>query len=116
MFWRLVNAKRKPSGSSPGSEIKFDGKIVYNQQEITNEWAMHSTELYKPSTDSRFDDDHKCDISRKLQNINDNLEVSEHPVISAVEIQAAVRLGKRGKAAGENGITYEHIHWKRNTE
>ena len=83
MFWRLVNAKRKPSGSSPGSEIKFDGKIVSNPQEITNEWAKHFTELYKPSTDSRFDDDHKCDISRQLQNVNDNLEVSEQPVISA---------------------------------
>lgn len=111
MFWRLVSAKRKPSGSSPGFEIKFDGKIVSNPQEITNEWAKHFTELYKPSTDSRFDDDHKCDISRQLQNINDNLEVSEQPVISAEEIQAAVQLGKIGKAAGVDGITYEHIQF-----
>ena len=73
--------------------------------------GLDFTELYKPSTDSRFDDDHKCDISRQLQNINGNLEVSEQPVLSAEEIQAAVRLGKRGKAAGEDGITYEHIQF-----
>ena len=31
------------------------------------------------------------------------------PIISTEEVQAAVRLGKNGKAAGEDGITYEHI-------
>ena len=37
--------------------------------------------------------------------------MSEQPVISAEEIQAAVQLGKRGKAAGVDGITYEHIQF-----
>ena len=31
------------------------------------------------------------------------------PIISTEEVQAAVRLGKNCKAAGEEGVTYEHI-------
>lgn len=109
MFWRLVNARRKKPGSSPGSEINFDGKIACSPQEITNEWAMHFQKLYTPSDDIHFDDEHKYEITRQLQIINDNLEVSVCPLISAEEVQAAVQLGKRGKAAGEDGISYEHI-------
>ena len=32
-------------------------------------------------------------------------------VVSAEEVQAAVRWGYKGKAAGKNGISYEHIQY-----
>ena len=48
-----------------------------------------------------------------MRNINESLadesSLTECPIITADEVQAAARLAHRGKAAGEDGITYEHI-------
>ena len=41
LFWRLVNAKRKHSGSVPGSEINFEGRVASAPQEIMYEWALN---------------------------------------------------------------------------
>lgn len=111
LFWRLVNGRRKQSASAPGAEINFNGRIASSPQEITDEWANYFRALYTPSENTKFDDVHKRHISNRLHIINDSLIVSEFPVISAEEVQAAVRLGKKGKAAGEDGISYEHIQY-----
>ena len=87
----------------------FNGHMASTPQEITDGWAEHFETLYSSSDDPRFDDEHKNHISRQLQIINENLAFSEPPTISTEEIEAAVRLGKKGKAAGDDGITYEHI-------
>ena len=65
--------------------------------------------LYTPSDDLHFDNEHENHISRQLQSINENLVFPDPPIISTEEVQAAVRLDKNGKAAGEDGITFEHI-------
>ena len=109
LFLRLVNAKRKTSGPAVSSDINFDGRTASTPQEITDEWAKHFKKLYTPSDDLHFDNEHKNHISRQLQSINENLVFPDPPIISTEEVQAAVRLGKNGKAAGEDGITYEHI-------
>ena len=109
LFWRLVNAKRKKSASAVCADINFNGHMASTPQEITDGWAEHFETFYSSSDDPRFDDEHKNHISRQLQIINENLAFSEPPNISAEEVEAAVRLGKKGKAAGDDGITYEHI-------
>ena len=78
-------------------------------QEIVDGWAEHFETLHSPSDDPRFFDEHKNHISRQLQISNKNIAFSEPPTISKEEVEAAVRLGKKGKAAGDDGITYEHI-------
>ena len=108
LFWRLVNAKRKKSASAVCADINFNGHMASTPQEITDGWAEHFETLYSSSDDPRFDDEHKNHISRQLQIINENLAFSEPPTINTEEVEAAVRLGKKGKAAGDDGITYEH--------
>ncbi|MCG7877806.1 MAG: hypothetical protein N0C90_15945, partial [Candidatus Thiodiazotropha endolucinida] len=111
LFWRLVNGRRKQSASAPGAEMNFNGKLASSPQEITDEWANYFKELYTPTVSTKFDEEHKRDISNRLHCINDSLAISESPVISAEEVQSAVRLGKKGKAAGEDGISYEHMQY-----
>ena len=33
-FWRLINARRKPSNSSPGTQLIFEGQTVNTSKEI----------------------------------------------------------------------------------
>ena len=36
LFWHHVNSRRKRSCNLTGSNINFDGRIVFNEREITN--------------------------------------------------------------------------------
>ena len=112
LFWRHVNSRRKKSNSFSGSELNFNGRIVSTPQEVADGWAKHFETLYGRHEGS-FDDEFKCHITREMRNINESLadesSLTECPIITAVEVQAAARLAHRGKAAGEDGITYEHI-------
>ena len=89
----------------PESEINFEGRVAFAPQEITDEWAKHFKKLYAPSKDIHFYNDHKGYIPWQMQIINENLSFPEQPIISTDEVHAAVRLGKKGKAVGEDGIT-----------
>ena len=81
-------------------------------QEVSDGWAKHFETLYGRH-ESSFDDEFKCHISREMRNINGSLadesSLTECPIITPEEVQAADRLAHRGKAVGEDGITYEHI-------
>ena len=59
LFWNYVNSRRKRSGNSAGSNINFDGRNVFNEREITNEWANYFTTLYTPLESPNFDDSFK---------------------------------------------------------
>ena len=109
LSWRLVNGKRKKSASAVCADINFNGHMASTPQKITDGWTEHFETLHSPSDDPRFFNEHKSRISRQLQISNENLAFSEPPTISKEEVEAAVRLGKKGKAAGDDGIPYEHI-------
>ena len=54
-FWRLVNARRKPSNSSPGTQLIFEGQTVNTSKEINEGWAQYFKALYTPTQCDRFD-------------------------------------------------------------
>ena len=39
LFWHHINRRGKKSVSTPGSYINFNGRNVYSEREITDEWA-----------------------------------------------------------------------------
>ena len=39
LFWHHINSRWKKSLITPGSHIKFDGRDVYSEREITDEWG-----------------------------------------------------------------------------
>ena len=47
LFWHHINSRRKKSVSTPGSYINFNGRNVYSEREITDEWAIYFSNLYK---------------------------------------------------------------------
>ena len=46
LFWHHVNHRRKRSCNAAGSNINFDGRNVFNEREITNEWANYCLPVY----------------------------------------------------------------------
>ena len=101
----------KKSLISPGSHIKFDGRDVYSEREITDEWVRYFSNLYKPSENPAFDEPFKRSVSESVRRLNnDTSENDRNPIkISSEEVESALRLAHRGKACGDDGIYYEHI-------
>ena len=112
LFWRHINSRPKKSNSFFSFEINLNGRLGSAPQEIADGWAEHFETLYDRHEGS-FDREFKCHISREMQKINESLSdessLAECPIITTEEVQAAAHLAHRGKAAGENGVTYEHI-------
>ena len=111
LFWHHINSRRKKSLITPGSHIKFDGRDVYSEREITDEWARYFSNLYKPSENPEFDESFKRTVSESVRRLNNEASENEQsPItISSEEVESALRLAHRGKACGDDGIYYEHI-------
>lgn len=108
MFWHHVNSRRKRSCSSAGSNINFGGRTVFNERDITCEWAKYFSTLYTPLESPNFDDSFKDTVLNSLQILNQT-SVYDDITISSEEVDSAIRLAHRGKACGEDGIFYEHL-------
>ena len=108
LFWHHVNHRRKRSCNAARSNINFDGRNVFNEREITNEWANYFASLYTPIESPNFDDSFKQTVSSYVQSQNQPVNTDDI-VISSEEVESAVRLAHKGKACGEDGIFYEHV-------
>ncbi|KAH3831208.1 hypothetical protein DPMN_104470 [Dreissena polymorpha] len=49
-FWRMVNSRRKTSGSKSNGGIIFQGTVVRDRDQQLQGWGNHFENLYKPST------------------------------------------------------------------
>ena len=88
-FWRLVNARRKTSNSSPGTELIFNGQTFNTSKEINKEWAHYFRDLYTPTQNKNFDCNFYDLVSNEIRHIEINLENSQeslsYPIISPNE-------------------------------
>ena len=55
-FWKLVNARRKPSNSQAGAELCFDGIMYRDQSLITDQWKLYFERLYSKSENVNFNE------------------------------------------------------------
>lgn len=109
----MVNARRKASANRSGSEIIFNGKHFNTSAEITTEWGKYFKDLYSPTNNDYFDNSFDTLVSSEMNQIDrvlsDSANPLEYPEISVDEVGSAVKLAHKNKAAGEDGITYEHV-------
>ena len=113
LFWRLINARRKKSNIRPGAELLFNGRQCNTSAEINEGWAKYFADLYSPSQAAHFDDEFSAIIHHEMVNIKRDLEsspvVADCPVIGVEEVESALKLTKRNKAGGADGLMYEHF-------
>ena len=70
-------------------------------------------DLYSPTNNDYFDNSFDTLVSSEMNQIDrvlsDSANPLEYPEISVDEVGSAVKLAHKNKAAGEDGITYEHV-------
>ena len=70
LFWHHINSRRKKSVSTPGSNINFNGRNVYSEREITDEWARYFSNLYKLSENPAFYEPFKNTVCETVRRLN----------------------------------------------
>ena len=95
-YQKIAEVTKKRTWKNNRAIKKKDGTVVMELEEVKKRWEEHIQDLFKDEG-----------RPRTLELNLDNNE--EGPSILKVEIENAIKGMKRGKAAGEDGITIEMI-------
>ena len=111
-FWRLVKQCRNSCGSTNISIKRLDGVVVNNLPDVLEVWRRHFANLGTPKNKDNFDDVHFREVTNFVRLYNDG-NVMDDDFLSdpftVEEIRSAVKSLNKGKAAGFDQITAEHI-------
>ena len=111
-FWRLVKRCRNSSGTSSITIKGHDGVIVNVVDAVLEVWRSHFANLGTPKAKANFDDQHFRLISEfvRLQNEGRGLDDEFLNIPFSIEdIRTAINNLNRGKAAGYDRVSAEHI-------
>lgn len=89
----------------------FGGTTYNNPQDINYEWGKYFCDLYSPSADPSFSEEHKHSVETELLTIKSIVspQTSSKHVVSVEMVQTALRSCKKGKASGNDDICYENV-------
>lgn len=110
-FWRLINKRRNKTIDNKGFEMCFGGTTYNNPHDINYEWGKYFSDLYSPSVDPSFSEEHKQYVENELSMIKSIVspQTSNNHVVTVEMVQAALRSCKQGKASGNDDICYENV-------
>ena len=111
-FWRLVKRCRNSSDSSNISISRPDGSVVNEVKEVLEVWRSHFANLGTPKHKPNFDDRHFEAVTELVKTYNDSDNIDDdflNNPFTLDEINSAIKTLNRGKAAGFNLITAEHV-------
>ena len=111
-FWKLVNTRRKNSTSNVGAELRFNGKIFRDSQNICDQWGHYFSELYSHSENENFDTTNYDYVTERVAELK-HQTVSDDDIVPVTlqELDDAVCQLSKNKACGDDEIYNEHIHF-----
>ena len=115
-FWRLVNSRRKPSCSNPGSELCFDNVTCRDSESIAEGWGCYFSKLYSPSCSDDYDEHFKQEVEKSNRDYNAKIDAlcmghrsNFHCEFSIDDIDGLLKCTSRSKASGTDNVCYEHL-------
>ena len=114
-FWYLVRKRRGKNNNvifQPTVDEQTQEKL-YNEDDIIRSWGEYYKNLFTPSIQEHYDDAHKTRIRDDMTELLDRASnmSKDKSTITEFTIDDVKKIGsmKRGKAAGVDGVYYEHI-------
>ena len=111
-IWKLVQRSRKALGSKSFAIKRPDGVVVHHPDEVLEVWKNRFTKLGNPRESESFDEKHFRDVTRFVKSYNSSDSKDDIFLIAPFQLdEVCVRIKtlNKGKAAGYDEITAEHI-------
>ena len=110
-FWRFIKRSRKAPKSNSHAVKNKEGVVVHDIESVVNVWRNHFKELSTEKHEVRFDANQYTMVTETVKQLcaeDDNQMFLEEP-ISRKEIRFAIKKLNKGKAAGYDQLTAEHL-------
>ena len=111
-FWRLVQRSRKTTGAKSMAISRPDGTVVHQLADVLDVWKNHFEKLGTPRQSDSFDEQHYHLVTDFVREYNtSDLEDDTFLVtpFGINEIRKGIKTLNKGKAAGFDNVTAEHI-------
>ena len=111
-FWKLVRRSRKSLGSKSLAIKRSDGVVVHQVDEVLDVWKTHFANLGTPKESAGFNNQHFRDVTDFVRNYNNMNSMDDTFLVEPFgisEIRKGIKTLNKGKAAGFDNITAEHI-------
>ena len=110
-FWRFMRKLKGKRKSTFNAVKDKNDRVLYELDEVLEEWRGHFDSLSTPKNDDRFNEKNYQRVTtnvREWSMSNDESEFLETP-FSEREVEVAVRKLNNGKTPGHDNITSEHV-------
>ena len=111
-FWRLLKRCRNTNDSCNISIKRSDGVVVNEVDDVLEVWREHFASLGTPKNKPNFDDDHFRAVTDFIGRYNAGKNIDDDFLLvpfSIDEINGALKNLNRGKAAGYDLVSAEHV-------
>ena len=110
-FWKKVRKSRQSSQNDVYAIRQPSGKVVYDNESVVNVWRDHFEQISLPRESPNFDPVHYENVTQQVKvwsedNSDDDFLTEE---FSVKEIRNGLKVLKKRKAAGCDGLTTEHL-------
>ena len=109
---KTVSGRRSPKSNSYAIKSK-SGVVVQELAEAVNVWKTHFSDLCTEKHEPRFDRKHYNDVTEDVSKwySEDDMDVFLAAPLNREEVRKAVKKLNKGKSAGFDSITAEHLQY-----
>ena len=112
-FWQSIKRSRRTPKSNSYAIKSKSGVVVQERAEAVNVWKTHFSDLCTEKHEPRFDKKHYNDVTEEVAKWyrEDDMDVFLTAPLNREEVRKAVKKLNKGKSAGFDSITVEHLQY-----
>ena len=100
-FWNLVNKRRTKSSGNIGAEVRFNGRVYRDSQQICDQWKQYFHQLYSSTESDNFDNVHYDNVTARVDELKrQSFNENDFDPITERELKDAISQLRKGKASG----------------
>ena len=110
-FWRKIKKSRQSGQNDVYAIRQPSGEVVYDIDSVVNVWRDHFEKISLPRESPKFDLEHFENVTQQVKIWSENRSNDEflRDDFSNEEIRKGLKVLKKRKAAGCDGLTTEHL-------
>ena len=114
-FWNLVNKRRTKSSGNIGAEVRFNGRVYRDSQQICDQWKQYFHQLHSSTESDNFDNVHYDNVTARVDELKrQSFNENDVDPITERELKDAISQLSKGKASGDDCVDNEHIIYSGN--